>query len=186
MMIFSRLNTFKWIMLVLSLSPLCQAEILASVNYFQYSKDDKVNAGVNSETRVASYDLSLQFIMGQSVLVGATHMTQTTASSDIRGHRESTAPNIGLLVGPLLLEGGPISKSTEKVNLNEASEWRDGSGYYGSICILDRVSSWMIIGFQFTFLNIEYKKYFDGITESSDQKKNVSVLSPSLRLSVLF
>jgi hypothetical protein len=186
MMIFSRLNTLKWIILVLSLSPLCQAEILASVNYFQYSKDDKVNAGVNSETRVTSYDLSLQFIMGQSVLVGATHMTQATASGDVRGHRESTAPNIGLLVGPLLIEGGPISKSTEKVNLNEASEWRDGSGYYGSICILDRFSSWMIIGFQFTFLNIEYKKYFDGIAESSDQKKNVSVLSPSLRLSVLF
>lgn len=124
--------------------------------------------------------------MGSSFLVGATHMTQATASGDVRGHRESMAPNIGLLVGPFLLEGGPISKSTEKVNLNEPNEWREGSGYYGSICVLDRVSSWMIIGFQFTFLNIEYRKYFDGITESSDQKKNVSVLSPSLRLSVLF
>lgn len=185
MTIFSRLNTLKIVLLILGFSQFSQAEILASVNYFQYSKDEKVNVTANSETRMTAYDLNLQFVLGSSFLVGVTQMTQTT-SSDVRGHRESLAPNIGILFGPFLLEGGPVSKSSEKPNLNEPNEWRDGKGYYGSVCILDRVSSWLIIGFQFTYLDIEYKKHFDGVSEASDQKKNVSELSPSLRLSVLF
>tara|TARA_B110001454_G_scaffold219203_1_gene252149 strand:+ start:68741 stop:69271 length:531 start_codon:yes stop_codon:yes gene_type:complete len=174
------------VLTIVGFSQFGRAEILTSVNYFQYSKDEKINVGTNTETRITSYDFSLQFIMGSSFLVGATQMTQTSSSGDVRGHRESFAPNIGFLLGPFLLEGGPISKSTEKADLNEAKEWREGKGYYASICLLDRVSSWLLIGFQFTFIDIEYKKYFDGINESADQKKNVSVLSPSIRLSVLF
>lgn len=185
MAIYDGLKMLKTILGMLCFAVVVQGEIMATVNYFQYSRDEKTSGSSNLETRLTSYDFNLQFIIGSRFLVGATQMTQTT-SSDIRGHRESLAPNIGFLLGPVLIEGGPISKSVEKMNLDTSTEWRDGTGYYSAICVLDRISSWVLIGFQFTFLNIEYRKYFDGNIESSEQKKSVSVLNPSLRLSVLF
>ena len=168
---------------------MARSEIVASVNYFQYTKSDQVlNQGQtqsNQDTQLLSYDYNLQFMVGSRYLIGATYSVQTSGST-VRSKRESVFPNVGFFYGPLLIEGGPVSKSVEKLNLDSSEEWRDPTGYYGAITVYHSWANWMLLGFQFTFVNIEYRKYFDGVNEVATQTRKVSVLNPSLRLSFLF
>lgn len=162
------------------------AEILTSLSYFQYSRNDQVSTDAHStESLITSFDWNFQLLISAKYLVGVTHMTQST-SSTIRSQRQTFAPNVGFFLGPLMIEGGPITKSTERIDLTTGAEWRDPSGYYVALTVYDRWADWLLVGFQFTFLDIEYRKYFDGSTEIDTLSKKVSVLNPSLRLSLVF
>ncbi len=168
---------------------IARSEIVASVNYFQYSKSEQVQAQgqtpSNQDTQLLSYDYNLQLLVGARYLIGVNYSVQSSGST-VRSKRESVFPNVGFFYGPLLLEGGPVTKSVEKLNLDTSEEWRDPSGYYGAVTIYHSWASWMLVGFQFTFLNIEFRKYFDGVGEVTTQTRKVTVLNPSLRLSFLF
>lgn len=163
-----------------------QGEILASVNYFQYSLMQQNKGEPQQETLLTSYAANLQFFVYGRYLLGASYISDSTSSSGVRTKREILSPSLGFFVGPLLIEGGPISKSIDKQDLNTQTEWRDGIGYTAAVTIYDRWGNSMLVGFQFTFLDIEYRKYFDGVNELSDQSRKVSVLNPSLRLGFVF
>ncbi len=168
---------------------MAHSEIVASLNYFQYTKTDQVQSQnqtqSNQDTQLLSYDYSLQLMVGARYLIGVNYSVQSSTST-IRSKRESVFPNVGFFYGPLLIEGGPVTKSVEKLNLDTSEEWRDPSGYYGAITVYHSWANWMLLGLQFTFLNIEYRKYFDGVSEVTAQTRKVTVLNPSLRLSFLF
>ncbi|MBL7543819.1 MAG: hypothetical protein JNL11_08380 [Bdellovibrionaceae bacterium] len=169
----------------LFLSQGASAEILLSANYFKYSRQDHPSLGEAVQSEISSYDINVQLLLSSRFVLGATQMTETT-SQLVQGRRETLAPNIGFFLGPVLIEGGPVSKSYERGNLSLPQEWRDGRGYYAALTVYDRWASWLLIGFQFTFLNIEYNKYFDGSVELVSQTKTVSVLNPAFRLSLVF
>jgi hypothetical protein len=180
------MKTLRIILLILSLGSAAYAEIIASVNYFQYTKTDQIGEAPRTTSLLTSYDLNFQLLISSRYSVGVAYMTQTTSAGDIRGKKEVMAPNVGMFFGPLLIEAGPISRSTEKLNIDVEGEWRDGSGYYAALTVYDRWASWLLVGFQFTFLDIEYKKYFDGQVESSVLSRRTTVLNPSIRLGFLF
>lgn len=161
------------------------ADIMASINYFQYSRSDQIQGDETRQNLLVSYDYNLQLLLSSRYLIGLTYMKQTT-SSEMRSSRESVFPNVGFFYGALLFEGGPVSRSVEKLNIDSSQEWRDPTGYYGAITIYESWARWVLVGFQFTFIDIEYRKYFDGVTESTARTRKVSVLNPSLRLSFIF
>lgn len=179
------MKIIQFLILFLGLGATAQGEILASVNYFQYSLMQQNKGEARQETLLTSYAANLQFFVYGRYLLGASYMSDSS-SSGVRTKRETLSPSLGFFVGPILIEGGPISKSTDKQDLNLQTEWREGVGYTAAVTIYDRWGSSMLVGFQFTFLDIEYRKYFDGVNELSDQSRKVSVLNPSLRLGFVF
>lgn len=162
------------------------AEFLTSVSYFQYSKNERLSTDISAaESLLTSYEFNFQVLMSSRYLIGFTNMTQSTSNS-VRGHRQVIAPNIGFFLGSFMIEGGPISRSVERMDLSTSAEWREAGGYYVALTVYERLSDWLLLGFQFTYLDIEYKKYFDGSAEFDTRTKQVSVLNPSLRLSLVF
>lgn len=179
------MDVIKGLLFIFLISSSVQADVLASVSYFQHSQSEQIQGQQNQQMVLSSNSYSLQLLLGARYTVGVNYKLDLT-TGDSRRRREYTAPNIGLFYGPFMFEAGPVTQSTERLNADTTPEWRDPSGYFAAITVYQSWASWALAGFQFTFLDIEYRKYFDGSIETVTQPRKVSVLSPSVRLIFLF
>ena len=123
------LSQFQVVLVFLFGSLLARGEIAASVSYFQYSDTQQVQAQQSQQTVLTSYAYNFQILFSSRYMVGVNYLVQSS-SGGTRIKRETTVPNVGFFYGPLLIEAGPISQSTEKLNIDMDAQWRDATGYY--------------------------------------------------------